>query len=70
MSFLIFNFISSSCFPHVVNLACKAVIAAITDLKYVDDTVESYKDYEPGVFSKDCIATVRSLVNAVSDIIF
>ena len=28
----------------------------------------SYEDYEPGIFSKDCIAMVRSLVNAVSHI--
>ena len=32
--------------------------------------VEDYKDYEPGVFSRDRIATVQSMVNAVSDIIF
>ena len=64
--FLIFFY---SCFPHIVNLACKAVISAITDLKYVDDTVEGYKDYEPGIFSRDCIAIIRSLVNTVSDII-
>lgn len=67
--FLIFFF--SSCFPHIVNLACKAVISAITNPKYIDDTVEDYKDYEPGIFSssRDCIAIIRSLVNTVSDII-
>jgi hypothetical protein len=59
------NFISSSCFPHIVNLACKAVLAAITNLIYVDDTAEDYQDYEPG-FSRDVIAMIRSLVNAVS----
>ena len=59
------NFISSSCFPHIVNLACRAVLTAITDLKYVDDTIEGYQDYEPG-FSRDVIAIIRSLVNAVS----
>jgi hypothetical protein len=63
------NLFFSSCFPHIVNLACKAVISAITDLKYIDDTIEGYKDYEPGVFSRDCIAIIRSLVNTVSDII-
>ena len=57
-----------SCFPHIVNLACKAVLEAITNLKYVDETVEGYEDYEPGVFSRDTIALVRSLVNAVSAI--
>ena len=54
-----------SCFPHIVNLACKAALAAITDLFYIDDTVEHYQDYEPSVHRKDCIATIRSLVNAV-----
>ena len=52
-----------SCFPHIVNLACKAALKAITDLTYAEDSAE---DYEPGsVFSSDCIATVQSLVNAV-----
>lgn len=42
------------------------MLAAITSLEYIDDTVEGYQDYEPSVFTKDCIATVWSLVNAVS----
>ncbi|KAF8809261.1 hypothetical protein BYT27DRAFT_7222516 [Phlegmacium glaucopus] len=53
------------CFPHIVNLACKAVIVAITSLKYIDDTVEGYEDYEPGVYSRDCIAIFQSPVNSV-----
>ena len=51
-----------SCFPHIVNLACKAALAAITDLVFVDNTVENY---EPSVYQRDCIATIQSLVNAV-----
>ncbi|KAF8235398.1 hypothetical protein L208DRAFT_1257325, partial [Tricholoma matsutake] len=55
-----------SCFPHIVNLACKAVLAAITNLKYTEDLAKGYEDYEPAYAnSKDCIATVWSLVNAV-----
>jgi len=46
------------------------VIAAITNIKYIDDTVEGYKDYKPGVYSRDCIAIVWSLVNAVSAIYY
>ena len=46
------------------------MLSAITNIKYVDDTVEGYEDYEPGVFSRDSIAIVRSIVNAVSFIIF
>jgi hypothetical protein len=41
------------------------VLTHFTDLKYVDETVEGYQDFEPG-FRKDAIAAVRSLVNAVS----
>lgn len=56
-----------SCFPHIVNLACKAALAAITDLTYVDDTIEDYSDYDPSyAYGRDCIATARSLVNAVN----
>ena len=56
-----------SCFPHIVNLACKAALAAIIDLSYVDDTVEGYSDYDPSYsYAKDCIATACSLVNAVN----
>ena len=55
-----------SCFPHIVNLACKAVLVAITNLKYAEDLAKGYKNYEPAYAnSKDCIATVRSLINAV-----
>jgi hypothetical protein len=55
-----------SCFPHIVNLACKAVLAAITNLEYAEDLAEDYEDYEPAYEnSKDCIASVQSLVNAV-----
>ena len=56
-----------SCFPHIVNLACKAVLASITNLQYIDDTAEDYEDYEPGIYSRDVIAIVQSLVNAVSE---
>jgi hypothetical protein len=60
----------NSCFPHIVNLACKAALAAITDLTYVDETTEGYSDYDPSSnYAKDCIATARSLVNAVNYIL-
>jgi hypothetical protein len=59
-----------SCFSHIVNLACKAALAAITDLTYVDETIEGYVDYDPSSnYTKDCIATARSLVNVVNYIL-
>ena len=71
--FLFFGSINScflyNCFPHIINLACKAVLAAITNIKYADDSAPSYEDYEPSAFSHDCIANIRSLVNAVNSLI-
>jgi hypothetical protein len=49
----------SSCFPHVVNLACKAVLAAITNM---DFAAEDAEDYDPSGASLDHIATLRTLV--------
>jgi hypothetical protein len=65
---ILFSLFFNSCFPHIVNLACKAALAAITDLTFVDETTEGYEDYEPSNYTKDCIATIRSFVNSVSDI--
>jgi hypothetical protein len=59
-----------SCFPHIVNLACKAALAAIMDMTYINNTIEGYLDYDPSfTYAKDCIATARSLVNAVNYIL-
>ncbi|KAJ7580032.1 hypothetical protein C8J56DRAFT_795274, partial [Mycena floridula] len=49
------------CFPHVVNLACKAVLAAITNMDFVADDA---RDFEPGV-TRDPIATVQAVVRVV-----
>ena len=53
------------CFPHIVNLACKAVLGVLTELKYIDETEEGYEEYDVNAFSRDCIALVRSMVTAV-----
>lgn len=53
-------------FPsHGVNLACKAVLGVLTELKYVDETQEGYEEYNPNTFDRDCVALVQSLVSAV-----
>ena len=49
-----------------MNLACKAALGAITDVQYAD----SGSEYEPPRYGKDCIATIHSLTNAVTLIIF
>ena len=60
----------NSCFPHIVNFACKAALAAITNLTYVDEAVEGYSDYDPSSsYTNNCIATARSLVNAANYIL-
>ena len=59
------------CFPHIVNLACKAVLAAITHLEYVKETADNYIPTGPGpssftdAISHDPIATLWSLIMAV-----
>jgi len=54
------------CFPHIVNLACKAVLGVLTELKYIDETQEGYEEYNINAVSRDCIALVRSMVSAVN----
>ena len=67
--------ICSSCFPHVVNLACKAVIEALTHVEYSAPDAQEYipppnpNGASPVSFlealHRDPIATLRSLIRAV-----
>lgn len=43
------------CFPHVVNLACKAVLTAITNMDFAADDAE---DCNPNSTATDPIATL------------
>ena len=57
------------CFPHVVNLACKAVIEALNRVNYANDILNAtntntVNNSEP-LFS-DPISKIRSLIRAVS----
>ena len=61
-----------SCFPHVVNLACKAVLEAITNLKFA---AENSADIQPDSYvqpetflqamQRDPIALLRALIRGV-----
>jgi len=55
------------CFPHIVNLACKAALSAMTKLAYAASQAEDHvpPDYAAGL-DRDPIATIRSFVCAVS----
>lgn len=63
----------SRCFPHIVNLACHAVLGAITDL---DFAAENSVDFVPNedqpaatleeALKRDPVATTRSLIRGVS----
>ena len=37
------NYRDFKLFPHVVNLCCKAVLGAITDLKFAEETAADYE---------------------------
>jgi hypothetical protein len=70
--FLPFTYlIGESCFPHVVNLACKAVLKAITNLNYAIEDVNEFVPEGPlatmftDAIDRDPIATVRSIVRSV-----
>jgi hypothetical protein len=48
------------CFPHIMNLACKAILSAITNMDFTaEETV-----YE-GTLSSDPIATLQTLIRVV-----
>jgi hypothetical protein len=53
-------------FPHVVNLACQAVLAALTNLDYAREpiTTEEQVTFLDAV-DKDPVATVRALIRVV-----
>jgi hypothetical protein len=55
--------VTHRCFPHIVNLACKAVLSAITSLEYAaENAVDSNPD------DQDVIATLRTLIRSVRSI--
>lgn len=68
---LLINYIIR-CFPHIVNLACKAILEAITNLKNVAETAPNIDPtfqiparslYE--ALERDPISLIRSLIRAV-----
>lgn len=62
----------SRCFPHIVNLACHAVLGAITKLEFAaEDAVDFVPSSEAPAtleeaLNRDPIATTRSLIRGVS----
>ena len=64
--------LTSRCFPHIVNLACHAVLGAITKLEFAAEDAEDFvPDSEEPVtleeaLQRDPIATTRSLIRGVS----
>ena len=61
------------CFPHIVNLACHAILEAVTKLKYAAENAEDYvpNDEDPVLatfeeaLKRDPVATTRSLIRGV-----
>ena len=67
----------NSCFPHVVNLACKAVVEAITRMEFSAVDADEYSPPEgprPTSFiealERDPIAIIRSLIRSVNVFIY
>ena len=57
-----------SCFPHVVNLACKAILTAISKLDYtsVDFDSTTRDDTFMNAIKQDLIAAIQVLVKVAS----
>ena len=62
----------SRCFPHIINLACHAVLGAITKLKFAAEDVEDFVPSSKApvtlkeALNQDLIATTCSLIRGVS----
>lgn len=52
------------CFPHIVNLACKAVLSAMTNTDFTADPEET-EEHENEETPSDPIATLRTLIRVV-----
>ena len=58
------------CFPHIVNLACHAILEAVTKFKYAAENAEDYvpknEDPVPATFEEalkhDPVVTTHSLI--------
>jgi len=69
----LWSYVSWRCFPHVVNLVCKAVLSTITHIKYAAENAGDYVPIAIGphsmtfaeVITCDPVATLRSLVRGV-----
>lgn len=62
ISLHITSIILCKCFPHIVNLTCKAILSAITDM---DFTAEETEDYVSEGTSSDPIVTLRTPIRVV-----
>jgi len=58
------HFSSYRCFPHVVNLAVRAVLSALTDLSFATSDAPEYTPET--TCRRDPIASIRALVRVAS----
>lgn len=62
------------CFPHVVHLACKAILKAITDVQYAENDAANFEPHGDSAntfmdaIQRDPIATLRTVVRQVCSI--
>lgn len=64
--FFFYHYIFHRCFPHIVNLACKAVLSAITNLDYAKEpTTPEEQTSSLNEVAGDPIATIRALIRVV-----
>ena len=67
-----------SCFPHIMNLACKAVLGAITNMDFAhqdSDVAVVTHDHTPAdcfdeAIAKGPVAVIRTVIRIISTLLF
>ena len=58
------NLVVYRCFPHIVNLACKAMLTAVTSLDYAREDAEEYTPTDSTI-NRDYVAVLRQAIRMV-----
>ena len=65
-------YVYHSCFPHIINLACQAIVKSITKIQYISDkgslefvpTVSTARTFHEAL-THDPVAHIRALIRVV-----
>ena len=55
------------CFPHIVNLACKSTLTAVTSLDYAQEDAADYDPTDASITKWDYVAVLRQAIRMVCE---